>query len=117
LRKTIIKNTALRKNTYNYFKNGTVEELESWKEEISKISIDEEKIRNILNQLIANKNWKWIPGKEALSIVLSLEPYFWNKVRDLYKKDKLSSLIVKSDKEIEDFIESINSTIKNTSES
>jgi len=104
---TIIKNAAFAKRRYKYFRDGTLQELQDWKTEVSGISIDEAKIRAAFDAIITLKNWKWLPGKEALPFVLNLTQAFWRDIRGLVENGEFFS-IINSDSDIKNLIDSVN---------
>lgn len=104
---TIIKNAAFVKRRYEYFQVGTLQELEAWKTEVAGVSIDEMKIRATFDAIITLKNWKWLPGKEALSLALELNQTFWNDIRKMVRAGDFLS-IISSDTDIKSLIESVN---------
>lgn len=58
--------------------------------------------------MIAKKVWKWIPGKEALNMLLEIDNSFWEKLTKLLEKKEntLSDLI--RDSEIKSFLDTLN---------
>lgn len=91
--KTTLRNYAKGLWRDNYFKDNPIEDLENWKEQVSNLSIDKDKLNSVFEEVINSKNWKWIPGKEVLKMLTEWDSNFWNKVRELATKNELSELI------------------------
>ena len=90
---TTVKNIVLRKFKYEYFPKGTVEELDNWKSKASELSLNQEELQEKFDSVVSSKDWKWIPGKEVLGIVLGLNGDFWEEVRKLVDSEEFVSLL------------------------
>lgn len=103
IKKTIGKNYFRKYSLDKYIKSNVEEELKRWKEQILKDDIDLSSINGKFNQLISDRNWKWIPGKEALEIAVSLDENFWKNIKILKREELLE--IFKRDPVIKNFID------------
>jgi len=92
--KTTTRNSAKRLWKDNYFRNNAIRDLEAWKNEVSKLAIDETKLKRLFENIFTTKDWKWLPGKEVMKEVNKIEPKFWLKVRDLVDSEKTTDLVM-----------------------
>ncbi|MDD3940357.1 MAG: ATP-binding protein [Candidatus Pacebacteria bacterium] len=106
IKKTVAKNNLRKFSIDKYVNSNPQDDIESWKNEISKISIDLSLIDSKFEEIIATKNWKWLPGKEALTLAIELEPNFWIKIRELNQSEEFKN-VLESDLEIKEFIKKI----------
>lgn len=111
VQKTSIKNFLRTFRVDKMINKKPEEDLAKWKDEISKIDYDSKKVKASFEKVIKKKDWKWIPGKEAFSIVLEIYPDFWDAVRLLDEKGEFVGFISK-DTEVSELLKNVNSRIK-----
>jgi hypothetical protein len=107
VKKTVGKNTLRRFSLDNYIDTDPQADIERWKTEIQGSTTDLALLDKRFTEIIATQNWRWIPGKESLPLAVSLEPDFWNKLRDLHQKKELKPLL-ESESDILTFINTVN---------
>ncbi len=103
IRKTVVKNQFRGISIDRCIEKGTKKEIKDWQDKIHCQEIDFAKLERNFEKVIDSKNWKWIPGKEALKIVISLEPDFWkivrvnhrNELKEIFEKDKIIKEFIK----------------------
>jgi|GEM_PF-3116259 ABC-type lipoprotein export system ATPase subunit/nicotinic acid mononucleotide adenylyltransferase len=105
--RTIIKNTAFSITKYNLFSDGTIDEFNNWKKLVTDITINEDILKSRFEEIINSKNYKWIPGKEALKYAIDLSGDFWTKIKNLVDNGNFLTYI-KEDQEIEQLINVVN---------
>jgi hypothetical protein len=93
----------------NYFRGQAESDLQKWQEEINKIAVQRKDIQPKFDTIIDNKKWKWVPGKEALVILLEIDKSFWTKLHEMMGEGKKLSDLV-NDREINEFIKSFDET-------
>lgn len=91
--KTTVRNTVRQLWRDNFFDKNPIEDLKEWKLKVADLSDNYDDSVKIFEKVLNDKEWRWIPGKEVLKILLEVEPGFWNKSRILFKDGKLSELI------------------------
>jgi energy-coupling factor transporter ATP-binding protein EcfA2 len=106
IKKTIAKNSLRRFSLDKYIDTDPQADVERWKTEIQTSVTDLSSIDAKFRQVIESKNWRWLPGKEALALAIDLEPSFWLKVRNLHHNKQLKALL-ESDAAIKTFIDSV----------
>lgn len=106
IKKTVAKNSLRKYSLDKYIDNDPQANIEKWKAEVQASATDLSLIDVKFTEVVTNKNWKWLPGKEALGIAIALEPNFWNKVRDLQHADQFKTLL-DSDADLKSFIANI----------
>lgn len=86
IHKTITKN-AIRslKPDRTIDKDGPADGLAAYKEAVDDLGIDREAISQRFTEVIASRNWQWLPGKEALGFLVGDLPTFWELVGALDK--------------------------------
>lgn len=80
LEKTIVKNELRQYSVDRIVKDKVGDDLAEWKKQVAAYSYNAEKLKASFEQVIQDKNWQWIPGKEGLGIALDIEPNFWVKL-------------------------------------
>ncbi len=104
-----IKKTVLKNSMRQYSADRHVEseaDVEAWKASVQQADTDLSPIDAVFESVVSNRDWKWIPGKEALPIALELSPGFWKEIRELHLSGKLKP-VIDSDSETRSFIEKI----------
>jgi len=93
--KTVVKNNTRRYRKDSYFKKEPEKDFENWQKEISELKIDSGNLKRRFDEIIINKNWKWIPGKEAISYVLEMKNNFWQEIYNLVEAKEFVKFINK----------------------
>ncbi|MDD2625777.1 MAG: AAA family ATPase [Bacilli bacterium] len=110
IKKTIIKNYFRKYSLDKYIKSSPEKDCVRWKEEIVKDNIDVSSINIEFESIIDDKDWKWIPGKEALKLVIELQGNYWDKFKNL-KNNEIKEILEK-DKDVKIFFEEVLKTTK-----
>jgi len=105
VKKTIIKNYFRKYSLDKYINNKPEENCKEWKNAIMEDNMDIALLDEEFESLITKKDWKWIPGKEALKFVIELQEDYWDKFKKL-ENSKLKEILEK-DKKIKNFFEDI----------
>ena len=106
IKKTVAKNSLRRFSLDKYIEADPQVDIEKWKTEIQASVTDLSPIDTKFAEVIAVKNWRWLPGKEALALAIILEPNFWTKLRNLQQSKELKALL-ELDAGMKTFIESM----------
>lgn len=82
------------------------ENMEHYSKEVSKIFGNPDELINraksLLEAIIKSKDWRWLPGKEALkAVVLAKKPNFWQLFKNKNLKELCEGDVVKLFKDIE----------------
>lgn len=93
--KTVTKNKLRQFHSDKYIKTNVVADFTQWQSEVANITIDPAPIETSFEQVITGKQWQWIPGKEALAMLLEIEPNFWKGIRELQLNKQLKSELQK----------------------
>lgn len=106
VKKTIAKKNLRRFSADNYLRNDPQNEFENWKAAVQAHTLDLSSVGSVFDDVISRKDWRWIPGKEALGIVVSIEPTFWDQVRILQQEGNLEECFM-SEADVATFIERV----------
>ncbi len=106
VKKTVAKNSLRRFSLDKYINADPQADIEKWKTEIQASATDLAPIDARFAEVVTSKNWRWLPGKEALALAISIEPNFWAKLRELQQNKQLKTLL-EADAGMKAFIESI----------
>lgn len=106
IHKTVLKN-FLRQNSVDKAIDSNPEvDFAEWKKTVNELEFDHEALRNKFFEIVKNKKWQWIPGKECLPLLLEIEPSFWDKIRKLHGENRLIGYLEKQS-EIKSIMETI----------
>jgi energy-coupling factor transporter ATP-binding protein EcfA2 len=108
IKKTVIKNNLRRFSPDRSIGENPEVDFEKWKNDIQECTFELESVEEKFKEVLASKNWQWIPGKEALKFVLEIYPEFWIKIRSLQEEGKLKT-IFEQNPDISTFISSVRS--------
>lgn len=106
IKKTVAKNNLRKFSVDKYINTNPQVDIEEWKTAVQASIIDLSPIDSKFDDVITEKNWRWLPGKEALPLVINLEPKFWSKVRELNQNGELKN-IFEREIDIKKFIQKI----------
>ncbi len=92
IRKTVAKNSLREYSLDRYIRNNdTAGDIQNWKQAVQDSVVDLTNIDITFDDVIAQKKWQWLPGKEALGLlVTNLTSEFWIKVRTAQQAEELS---------------------------
>ncbi|MBU0683880.1 MAG: ATP-binding protein [Candidatus Omnitrophica bacterium] len=106
IHKSIVKNQLRHYSVDRIIKGNPSEDLTNWKKEIAGFNFDDKTLRTAFDKIIDDKNWQWIPGKEAMAFFLELKPNLWDEIKILVKNKELNALFLQK-ASIKEIIESI----------
>lgn len=106
IKKTVAKNSLRQFSLDKYIEADPQTDIDRWKSDIQTSTTNLSPIDAKFEEVISSKNWRWLPGKEALALVISLEPNFWTKLRDLHQNKGLK-ILFESDAKMKTFLENI----------
>ena len=106
IKKTVAKNSLRRFSLDKYINANPQVDIDTWKAEIQASTTDLSSIDAKFAEVVTTRNWRWLPGKEALALAIELEPGFWTKLRALQQSKELKTLL-ESDPGIKTFIERV----------
>lgn len=112
VKKTVAKN-SLREYSLDRYINDSdpTTDIETWKQAVQNSTLDLTNIDVIFNEVINQKKWQWLPGKEAMGFLVSnLTDEFWINLRNLQQKNELIT-VLEANILIKDFIKKINSLV------
>ena len=104
--KSIVKNQLRHYSVDRIIKNNPADDLETWKDKIAAFSFDQQALQTAFDKVIEDKEWKWIPGKEAIVFVLELKPDFSKEIKKMVKNKELNKLL-QQEEAIKDTIQTI----------
>lgn len=107
IKKTIARNHLRKYSIDKYIKSDIRTDYEKWKNEIQQDNMDLSTIDDKFDRIINSKNWRWLPGKEALSIAIKLQPDYWNIVRGLQEDGQFKEILDELDLELNNFFKNI----------
>lgn len=93
INKTILKNNLRHYSVDKIIKNKPQEDFEKWKDTIMKLEFDHDGLKTKFQKIINDKDWCWIPGKEAIVFALDIEPNFWKKIIEIVDTNKFKTLM------------------------
>jgi ABC-type multidrug transport system ATPase subunit len=110
--KTVAKNSLRDFSLDSYINNANpVADIESWKQAVQGSAVDLSNLDTLFNQVIAQKKWQWLPGKEAMGLLVGkLATDFWVTIRTMQHKNEIATLLEK-DAVVKDFVAKVNALI------
>jgi len=106
IQKTITKNQLRSYSPDKYISSDITADFLRWQTNINALNISPNQIDQIFDGIITSKKWQWIPGKEALGLVLEIKPDFWKEIRAL-QLDKQFKTELEKDPIIQVFIKQV----------
>jgi len=86
----------------------TLGEAQEWQEKVSALNLDTGDLKTEFNKVVSGKDWRWVPGKEVLGILVNeVKETFWGKVNRLVDEGKFNSVIL-ANTTIKEFVDSVN---------
>lgn len=81
--RTMVKNEIRASLRDKRIDSSPLDDLDQYRARLSKIELTAAAVEAKFDALLKERNWQWIPGKEALGLLVGQVPDFWNRVRGL----------------------------------
>jgi hypothetical protein len=91
--KTILKNVINRVRVENRIDANPAEEFVGFQKAVADFEIDAGSVATRLDELVREREWRWIPGKEVLGYLVGAVPDFWKRVGQVDAEDLRALLI------------------------
>jgi len=69
--------------------------LSRWTDDVRAVSFDRDALRAKFDKVVADRDWRWVPGKEVVQLIGKKHGNFWTKVRQLGEQGRLQELLRK----------------------